>query len=751
LVASTGELKGKQKERLEEAIANGQLETSRKLVTLRRDVDGGFDLGASRVGVDRMDGDKLREMFRELGFNRLSDELAQLLGPPAPAPAPGEAAGSAAVRTDGAVREKQAQNDAQGSAAFGLFAQSDEDGADGVPQIEAQGDYRCVVDEAGLREVAAAIREAGRVAVDTETLGLERGSALCGLCLSWASGSGVYVPVLGPKGQGVAPVERVRGVLGPVLADPGIAKVGHHFKFDLHVLRAAGFEVAGEVFDTMVAAFLCGSPGLGMDDLALSLLGRRCVPITELIGPKPRRKSDPAQKTMAEVPLEAATIYSSEDADVTLQLFEKLSPELDRRGLRSLADGVEMPLVAVLADMEHAGVRVDPKELQRQTEELEARIESLRDELMERAGREVNPDSPKQLAVLLFDELGFPVQRKTKTGYSTDSETLEKLAALSEDELEAVPEAARAFPERLLEYRMLTKLVRAYLSTLAESIDAGDGRVHTRFHQTGAATGRLSSSDPNLQSIPIRTEIGRRLRKAFVAPRGSVLIAADYSQIELRMLAHLSEDEALIEAFRAGRDIHRAVAAQVFGVAEDEVTSEQRGHAKTINFGIIYGITAFGLARRVEGMGRAEAAELIEGYRKRFSGIDRFLEACVEEARDKGYVQTILGRRREIAGVDSRNGQERALAERLSINSVVQGSAADLIKKAMVSLHGAMPVAAPDARMLLQVHDELVLESPKGEADAAAEVLRREMEGAMELRVPLVVDVGRGASWFEAK
>ncbi|MEM7682056.1 MAG: DNA polymerase I [Planctomycetota bacterium] len=740
LVASTDQLKGKQKERLEESIANGQLDRSRRLVELRQDVDGGFDLSASRVGVDRMDGPRLRELFRELGFNRMSAELDELLG----------GTGRGEPKPAKPAKEKT-DTDAE-APAFGLFAQEGEQthGEAAPVRIEAQGDYRCLTTAEALEQAAQAIRKAGRVAVDTETVGLERGSAMCGLCLSWETGAGVYVPVLGPAGSEVASAEAVRKALGPVLADASIAKVGHHFKFDLHVLRAAGFEVAGEVFDTMVAAFLCGAPGLGMDDLALSLLGRRCVPITALIGPKPRRKTDPAQITMAEVALDVATIYSAEDADVTLQLFEHLSPVLEERGLNGLADEVEMPLVAVLADMEHAGIRVDRAELDAQTAELEGRIETLRAELMERAGREVNPDSPKQLAVLLFEEMKFPAQRKTKTGYSTDSETLEKLAALSDDELADVPEPARAFPARLLEYRMLTKLVRAYLSTLTESI-GDDERVHTRFHQTGAATGRLSSSDPNLQSIPIRTEIGRRLRKAFVAGPGGVLLAADYSQIELRMLAHLSGDAALVEAFAQGRDIHRAVASQVFGVAEDDVTGEQRGHAKTINFGIIYGITAFGLARRVEGMGRAEAAELIDGYRKRFAGIDRFLESCVDQARDKGYVTTILGRRRDIAGVDSRNPQERALAERLAINSVVQGSAADLIKKAMVALHDRLTGAAPGARMLLQVHDELVVESPVDQADAAAQALRVEMESAMTLRVPLVVELGRGASWFDAK
>ncbi|MFW5681916.1 MAG: DNA polymerase, partial [Phycisphaeraceae bacterium] len=354
------------------------------------------------------------------------------------------------------------------------------------------------------------------------------------------------------------------------------------------------------------------------------------------------------------------------------------------------------------------------------------------------------------LGEALFDTLHFPKLKKTKTGYSTDAETLEKLADMTIEELEKVPEDARAIPKLLVEYRMLTKLVGTYFQNLIDA-RGPDGRVHASFHQTGAATGRLSSSNPNLQNIPIRTEIGREIRRAFVADEGHVLVTADYSQIELRMLAHLSEDPAMIEAFNEGQDIHRAVAAEVFHVEPDDVTGEQRSSAKMINFGIVYGVTPYGLSRRVEGLDVDAARELIDSYRARFAGIDRFLNLCVEHAHEHGHVTTVLGRRRAIPQIEAKNPQQRALGERLAINTVVQGSAADLIKLAMVNLHRRLRKQGSAARMLLQIHDELVLEAPRDVADEAADALKREMESAMTLKVPLEVELGTGASWYETK
>ena len=558
-----------------------------------------------------------------------------------------------------------------------------------------------------------------------------------------------------------------------MLEDPAIPKVGHNLKYDWLVLKHAGVTLQGTAFDTMVAAFLCGAPGLKMDHLALAELGRTTVPINALIGERPRKKADPPQKTMDQIPLRLITAYAAEDADITLRLHDVLAPRLEAMGMTSLATDVEMPLVEVLSTMEDHGITVNPDELDRQRAGLQKQIDALRESILDIArpeppaeasgddddaglteeadGPSFNPDSPKQLGELLFNVLKFPVQRKTKTGYSTDAEVLETLAALPDGELLDVPDHARPLPKLIVEYRTLTKLVSTYLVALVEAVRPADGRVHASFHQTGAATGRLSSSNPNLQNIPIRTEVGRQIRKAFVAAPGHVLVSADYSQIELRVLAHLSEDAALIDAFQRDLDIHTAVGAHVYGVPLDEVTKDQRNHAKTINFGIIYGVTAFGLARRIDGMNNKEAQTLIDEYKAGYPGIDRFMEACVEKATTDGHVTTILGRRRVIEQVQSRNPNQRALGERLAINSVVQGSAADLIKLAMVNLHRRLERDAVPAKMLLQIHDELVLECPEADAEAVSAVLVEEMQNAMELRVPLKVDPGVGKDWFEAK
>jgi len=405
----------------------------------------------------------------------------------------------------------------------------------------------------------------------------------------------------------------------------------------------------------------------------------------------------------------------------------------------------------VLADMAYEGIRVDRSVLAEQREALSGRIEALRDEIVEVAPHAFNPDSPRQLAAVLFNKpaddppgLGLRVTRRGKTGPSTNVEVLEKLAA--------DPEVETPIPRLIVEHRQLAKLVNTYLVALGECIHPDTGRIHASFNQTVAATGRLSSSDPNLQNIPIRTDVGRRIRRAFVADPGHRLLTADYSQIELRILAHLSEDEGLREAFRAGRDIHTAVAAEVFGVEPEDVTRTQRGSAKMVNFGIVYGITAFGLARRLgDGTTNEQAARIIADYKARYPRIETFLHECVEQARDHGFVETILGRRRPVPQVASRRPQERALGERMAINSVVQGSAADLIKVAMVRLHDRMPDDLPGTRLLLQIHDELVLEVPEADVDHARAIVRDTMENAMDLAVPLLVEAAVSATWLEAK
>jgi len=527
----------------------------------------------------------------------------------------------------------------------------------------------------------------------------------------------------------------------------------------------------------MVASYLIDSSrsSHSKDALCLALLQRTNIPISELIG------SGKSQRSFETVPVEQAVPYAAEDADVTLQLRNCMMPQLRAMGLMKLWEEVELPLVEVLAELEWNGILVDPKELDKQRGRLEKRIGELKgqidDAAMATMNRTFNPDSPKQLAAALFNKpedqepgLGLKSARKTKTGYSTDIEVLEKLAG--------DPDIKTPIPGLIVEYRQLTKLVGTYLESLKEAINKKTGRIHSSFNQTGAATGRLSSSDPNLQNIPIRTDIGREIRKAFIAPPGSVLISADYSQIELRLLAHLSRDPVLIDAFHRGEDIHVTVAAQIHGVKPEQVTKEQRNGAKMVNFGIVYGITSYGLARRLK-IGDKEAAEIINGYKQRFAGITTFLEECIAQAKRYGYVETMLKRRRPISGIDARNPSERALAERVAINSVVQGSAADLIKIAMIDLHGRLRGRdegtegrrdeggreakgerrkaggrRPDiegVKMLLQIHDEPVFEAREDVAEEARRLIVSRMEKAMELTVPLKVDSGMARDWFEGK
>ena len=721
----------KQRENVEAAVEF--FDVARELVTLKRDVEMEFDAEAARVRPIDVEG--LTSVFTQLGFNRHTREIKDLVRD-----TPGLQPERVEVEAD-SIRGGLFGQDQAGDAVTPMSHQRAEDGW--------KGDYSAVVDMKGLEALVETLKRQSLIAVDTETTGTDGRSDLCGLCFSWEEGQGVYVPVRSPDPSQHLSAEEVMEKLGPVLEDEGISKTLHHAKFDMQVLRHAGVELRGVVADSMIAGYLMQLPGVGLDAMTLALLQHEMIPITSLIGESGRGKT---QTTIDKAPLEEVAKYAAEDADATRRLTRLLLPRLDEVSMKSLFEDVEVPLARVLADMEWAGIRVDPDTLDQQREVLEKRIEELRDEVRERAGEsdsEFSPDSVMQLREVLFEKLKFPVVKRVKTGPSTDIEVLQKLA--DREDLDDVPERARLIPELLIEYRQLTKLVGTYLTSLKEAIREDTERVHPSFNQTVTSTGRLSSSDPNLQNIPIRTDVGRAIRKAFVADEGHVLLGADYSQIELRMLAHLAEDGALIEAFEGGQDIHAAVAAETFGVALEDVTPEQRGRAKTINFGIIYGVTPFGLARRIEGMSVEDAKTLIDEYKARFSGIDRFLTACVEQAKAGGYVTTILGRRRDIEQVHDRNPQQRALGERLAINTVVQGSAADLIKLAMLRVHGRIARESLPYRLLLQIHDELVLEVPEGDAEAAGAVVREEMESAMTLRVPLKVDVGWGASWYEAK
>ena len=616
------------------------------------------------------------------------------------------------------------------------------------------GTYRCAKTAADLKELVAELKSAEWIAVDTETTGLSPILAdLCGLSFSTKEGTGWYVPVRSPEPETHLDEAAVLKALRPILEDAKKPKCGHNLKFDLMVLRKAGVTPRGLDFDSMVSSYLIDAArsSHSLDALALALLGHTNISIKELLG------SGSSQKTFASVPLPLATDYAAEDADVALRLKNAMDAQLDELGLRKLFQTLEMPLVTVLAELEWNGILVDPAELDRQRERLAKQIVELKDKIdvasMETIGRTFNPDSPKQLAGALFNKrdagdpgLGLKVVKKTPKGEpSTDVEVLEKLA---EDTTITTP-----IPALIVEYRTVTKLVSTYLVALKEAINPVTKRIHASFNQTVAVTGRLASSDPNLQNIPIRTDVGREIRRAFISPPGRTLVSADYSQIELRLLAHLSRDPALIEAFHQGIDIHTAVAAQVNNVKPEEVTKAQRSGAKMVNFGIVYGVTPFGLARRL-GVPTAEAEAIITGYKKRFAGITTFLQECIDHAQQHGYVETMLKRRRNLPDIHSNVPSRRSFAERNAINSVVQGSAADLIKLAMVDLHalftGPKP-PIPNVRMLLQIHDELVFEADESTAEDARKIIVDRMEKAMTLSVPLKADSSIAANWFDGK
>ncbi len=707
IYANIESIKGKRRENLEKAQAH--LPLSRKLVTLVRDGEFPFDLEACRT--HSIDPDRIIPFFRTLGFNRYQDDVRRL---------------PQAGRTGTLQFDEPAP--------LVPIAPSE--------VVASSGSYRSVNTAADLAELVEALSRQELFALDTETTSLGRDALLCGLSFSWEHEQGVYVPVRSPSPGAHLGEVQVLAALKPVLEAHDRPKCGHNLKFDAHVLLRSGVRLRGVVFDSMLAMGLLdqGQPA-GLDHLAEKLLGQRLVPITDLIGPH-----DSEQRRMDEVPLEKIAPYAAEDADIALRLARHLMPGIEAAGMTRLMTQVEAPLTAVLAEMEANGITCDPVELRRQGEALGARALELRTEIHRLAGREFQIESPKQLAEVLFDELGFPSVKKTKTGRSTDIEVLEKLAS-TEDRM--LPHTA--VPRLLIEYRMLTKLIGTYLGNLAAAVSPIDGRIHTTFHQLVTATGRLASNDPNLQNIPVRTDVGRQIRKAFPAASGQLLICADYSQIELRILAHLSEDPGLVRAFENDEDIHAAVASQVFGVAPADVTREMRSHAKTINFGIIYGITAYGLSRRIEGLAVDAAARLIGEYKTRFPGIDRFMQQCVAQAMDEGFVSTMMGRRRAIPEIRSRIRTQQMLGQRLAINSVVQGSAADLIKLAMVRVQHRIDREALPMKMLVQIHDELVLEAPAEQAAALAELVRGEMEAAIELRVPLRAEAGIGPDWMSAK
>ncbi|AER54749.1 DNA polymerase I [Pseudoxanthomonas spadix BD-a59] len=712
VIANAGSIKGKIGENLRAALE--RLPLNRTLVTIRTDVP--LQVAARDLVLREQHVDDLRALYTRYGFNQALKDLDG--GAPA-----------------GAVSEKEPGR-ARGSGF--VAAPLPATAADLDPALAAAGQYETVLTGQQLDAWIATLKGAGRFAFDTETDSLDPMRAnLIGLSLAAEIGRAAYVP-FGHDYPG-APVQMERAAvldaLRPLLTDPAIEKIGQHGKYDLHVLRRHGVEVAGYAQDTLLESFVLnsGSARHDLDSLARRYLGYDTVKYEDLCGKGAK------QIAFAHVALDDATGYAAEDADITLRLHRVLAPKLAAEpGLESVYRDIEMPLVPVLARIEANGVRVDADELRRQSADLSRRMLAAQRKATELAGRSFNLDSPKQLQALLFDELGLPAVVKTPTGQpSTNEEALEAIAEQHE------------LPRVILEYRGLAKLRSTYTDKLPDMIHPDTGRVHTSYHQAGAATGRLSSSDPNLQNIPIRTEDGRRIRRAFVAPPGRKLVACDYSQIELRIMAHLSGDPGLVGAFESGVDVHRATAAEVFGRKLEEVTGNERRAAKAINFGLMYGMSAFGLARQLS-IGRGEAQDYIALYFSRYPGVRDYMEATRRQARDKGYVETVFGRRLYLDYINAGSQGQRAGAERAAINAPMQGTAADIIKRAMVSVDRWLSNHADRALMILQVHDELVFEVDADFVDPLIGQVRALMAGAATLAVPLEVDCGVGDNWDQA-
>ena len=605
-----------------------------------------------------------------------------------------------------------------------------------------------------LRAMVAALASGPMVAFDLETDSLDWGTAsILGLSFSATPQEAYYVPIAqgaitrpaegknlfdldekrGSATEGI-PLEDALAVLGPFLENASLPKCGQNAKFDMAMLQRHGVVVANLAVDSMIASYVLDSTQAhGMDALAERFLRYRPVPITDLIG------IGRDQTTLREVPMEAVAEYAAEDADITLQLCNRLTTELRAQRLEEVATKFDFPLVEVLTAMETRGVFIDVPALKEISASLDQILERLQGEIFEMAGHPFTINSPKQLADILFVELKLPTKKKTKTGYSTDQFVMEELAAL------------HPLPEKVLEYRQAAKLKGTYVDALPSLINRRTGRIHTNYHQAVTSTGRLSSNNPNVQNIPIRSEMGQEIRKAFIAgiPDG-VIISADYSQIELRIMAHICGDEALVRAFQENFDIHTATASNVFNVAPEEVTPNMRRRAKEVNFGIMYGIGPFGLARRLK-ISKTDSAELIRTYFEKYPGVQNYISSTLEKARTLGYVETLSGRRRHYANINSSNPTTRGAEERAAINMPIQGCASDIIKLAMIDIHRQLPAAFPDAAMLLQVHDELVFEAPAHQAEAVAAFVKEKMETCFPLDpVPMVVETGIGQNWYQA-
>jgi len=714
VIAAAPTMKGKIGENLRAALE--RLPLNRELVTIRTDVP--LEVTPQTLPLREPDVPSLSELYLRYGFTQALKEL----GGPVPAPA---AASDAPVSL-------------RGTAAGYARATADEAVVPVDPALSAPGEYEMVLTTEQLDAWVQRLAEAELISFDTETDALDAMRAnLVGISLAVEPGRAAYVPVGHdyPGAPAQLPREQVLAALRPALEDPTKKKLGQHGKYDLHVLRRHGVNLQGYHDDTMLESFVLNSTATrhDMDSLAMRYLGYTTIKFEEVAGKGAK------QISFSQVGLDEACRYAAEDADVTLRLHHALQPQLQATpSLDSVYRDIEMPLVPVLTRIEANGVHIDMAELRRQSQDLGARMLAAQQKATELAGRTFNLDSPKQLQAVLFDELQLPALVKTPKGQpSTNEEALEAIAEQHE------------LPRVILEYRGLAKLRSTYTDKLPEMINQDTGRVHTSYHQSGAATGRLSSSDPNLQNIPIRTEDGRRIRRAFVAPPGRKILACDYSQIELRIMAHLSEDPGLVRAFEQGVDVHRATAAEVFSRPLDEVTSNERRAAKAINFGLMYGMSAFGLARNL-GIDRGQAQDYVALYFSRYPGVRDFMERMRQQARDQGYVETLFGRRLYLNDINARNQGLRAGAERAAINAPMQGTAADIIKRAMVKVDSWLQDHGDQAKMILQVHDELVFETESSFLDTLRLKVVELMSSAAELRVPLVVDAGVGDNWDEA-
>ena len=696
------EVKAKRaREALAASAANARL--SRQLVTIKRDVP--VELDERAISEHQPDVPALLRLCSELEFYSLARKLEAGAGEAAP-----------------------------------------EEGGQAVLEVEAEA-VPVITDPAQLLPILERLRHAPLVALDTETSSLEPHDAeLIGLSLA-ASAEEVWYLSFGHRPAGgelaaPAPVSNLPPLTDPacagvvaLLTDPSVPKAAHNLKYDWQVLRRAGVELAGARYDSMLASFVLdpGRRSHAIDTLSLEHLGRAMRQYTDLTG------KGKAQIPFAEVSQPEAAAYCGADSTTVLELRDFFAPSLGEMKLEQLLDTIEMPLVEVLVDMEWSGIAIDRARFQQLAGELTRDMADLEAKIAQEAGTSINLNSPRQLAALLFEKLQLPVLKKTKTGPSTDADVLDQLAAMGHE-----------IPTLILQYREVQKLKSTYVDVLPARVHPVTGRIHTSFNQTGAATGRLSSSDPNLQNIPVRSPRGEEIRAAFVPAEGCRFVVADYSQIELRLMAHLSKDPAFVAAFRAGGDIHRQTASVIFGVPLDQVTGEMRSRAKTINFGTIYGQGPFALARQL-GITQDEAKNFITQYFERFAGVRAYLDLQVKLAREQGYVETLFGRRRYIPEIKDKNFNLRAFAERTAQNTPLQGSAADLIKLAMVDIHRTLKAEGLGSRLLLQVHDELVLEAPDAEVERVTALVREHMEGAAKLDVPLVVDVGVGSNWLEAK